>query len=73
MAKKAKKGLKTELRKYFQLRKWVPQDSILQLVITSKTNKGCRRYYRDSSLVYLLTPLSVSHLQGSAKGCPQVW
>ena len=24
----------------------------LQLVITSKTNKGCRRYYRDSSLVF---------------------
>ena len=29
----------------------MPQDFDLQLDFTSKTNKGCRRYYRDSSLV----------------------
>ena len=28
------------------------EHSDLQLDFTSKTNKGCRRYYRDSSLVY---------------------
>ena len=27
------------------------EDSDLQLDFTSKTDKGCRRYYRDSSLV----------------------
>ena len=31
------------------------QDSNLYLVVTSKTNKGCRRCYRDSSLVLKLS------------------
>ena len=34
------------------------QDSNLQLVITSKTNKGCRRYSRDSSLVFSHLPIT---------------
>ena len=32
------------------------QDSNLLLDITSKINKGCRRYYRDSSLVKFTVP-----------------
>ena len=46
---KAKKAERKILKKL----KWMAEHSVLQLDFTSKTNKGCRRYYRDSSLVDL--------------------